>query len=401
MKKFLCITLCILMLAAFAGCNKQYKVPDPIQYPDYTFEATPNSMDLRLTAVKAMKDILSIQWCTDHVITYKKNGPVSGKQFLHEPGYTYAGVLYSSASSGLFQFLEYYDRETGLLTYAGSADELKLDLGSSCADTLLWAWSTVCNSVKGGFYPVMMVPANGYIPVGNYTIKEGISSFNEMPSYAIIDSVPKEVMLDAYAQCLPADAIISNPKNHAMMVIEPAIVVKNADGSINPDESYLMIQDQRGGNGAVFYEVEENGHTLNFSGRTSAKVTFAKLYEDDYIPLTAAEFIGEKPYDKATVSVTEGVDSIDALMNAQVESNYPLAVINLVITDKKGTQTVADRVLFNGSSESGVPKKCALNTVDGIFEFTGSAYDISGNTVAIEVVVSTGERFTPITFTIP
>lgn len=401
MKKFLCITLCILMLAAFAGCNKQYKVPDPIQYPDYTFETTPNSMDLRLTAVKAMKDILSIQWCTDHVITYKKNGPVSGKQFLHEPGYTYAGVLYSSASSGLFQFLEYYDRETGLLTYEGSADELKLDLGSSCADTLLWAWSTVCNSVKGGFYPVMMVPANGYIPVGNYTIKEGISSFNEMPSYAIIDSVPKEVMLDAYAQCLPADAIISNPKNHAMMVIEPAIVVKNADGSINPDESYLMIQDQRGGNGAIFYEVEENGHTLNFSGRTSAKVTFAKLYEDDYIPLTAAEFIGEKPYDKATVSVTEGVDSIDALMNAQVESNYPLAVINLVIRDKKGNQTVADRVLFNGSSESGVPKKCALNTVDGIFEFTGSAYDISGNTVAIEVVVSTGERFTPITFTIP
>lgn len=398
MKKFLCITLCILMLAAFAGCNKQYKVPDPIQYPDYTFETTPNSMDLRLTAVKAMKDILSIQWCTDHVITYKKNGPVSGKQFLHEPGYTYAGVLYSSASSGLFQFLEYYDRETGLLTYTGSADELKLDLGSSCADTLLWAWSTVCNSVKGGFYPVMMVPANGFIPVGNYTIKEGISSFNEMPSYAIIDSVPKEVMLDAYAQCLPADAIISNPKNHAMMVIEPAIVVKNADGSINPDESYLMIQDQRGGNGAVFYEVEENGHTLNFSGRTSAKVTFAKLYEDDYIPLTAAEFIGEKPYDKATVSATEGVDSIDKLAKAQVESNYPLAVINLIVTNKSGKQTIVDRLLFNGSSADGVPKKCYLSTVYGITDLPGSSHDVTGNTITVEVVVSTGERFTPISF---
>ena len=209
MKKTLCIILCFVMIAAFAGCDKQYKVPNPTQYPDYTFEGTPDSMELRLTAVKAMKDILSIQWCTDHVITYKKNGPVSGKQFLHEPGYTFAGVLYSSASSGLFQFLEYYNPETGLLEYPGTADELKLDLGSSCADTLLWAWSTVCNSVKGGFYPVMMVPANGYIPVGNYTIREYVSSFNEMPSYAIIDDTPKDVILDAYAQCLPADAIIS------------------------------------------------------------------------------------------------------------------------------------------------------------------------------------------------
>lgn len=393
--------LCFLMLASLAGCSKQHKVPSPTQYPDYTFEGEPDSMQLRLTAVKAMRDLLSVQWCTDHVITYKKNGPVSGKQFLHEPGYTYAGVLYSSASSGLFQFLEYYDPASGLLTYEGTADELKLDLGSSCADALLWGWSTVCNSVKGGFYPVMMVPSNGYLPVGNYTIRENISSFNEMPSYAIIDNTPTEVILDAYAQCLPADAIISTPKNHAMMVIEPAVVVRNADGSINPEESYLMIQDQRGGSSNTsFYEVDDNGHTLYFSGRTSAKITFAKLYEDDYIPITAAEFVGEKPYDKATVTASDGVDSIEALTKAQVESNYPLAVINLIVTDKDGNRTIADRMLFNGSSADGVPKRCFLNTIDGINNLTNSAFNIRGNTISIEVVVSTGERFIPITFTI-
>lgn len=399
MKKILCMILCLVMLTAFFGCNQQPSVPAPMEYPDYTFDDTPNTMEMRLTAVKAMKDLLSVPWCTDHVITYKKNGPVSGKQFLHEPGYTYAGVLYSSASSGLFQFFEYYDANTGLLTYEGTADELKLDLGSSCADALLWAWSTVCNSVKGGFYPVMMVPANGYIPVGNYTIKDTITSFNEYPSYAIIDSVPKEVMLDAYAQCLPADAIISTSKNHAMMAIEPAVVVKNADGSINPDESYIMIQDQRGGSSNTsFYEVEENGHTLYFSGRTSAKFTFAKLYEDDYIPITAPEFVGTKPYDKASVSATEGVDSIDKLAKAQVESNYPLAVINLIVTGKNGKQTIVDRLLFNGSSADGVPKTCYLSTVYGISDLPGSSHDVAGNTITIEVVVSTGERFTPISF---
>jgi len=389
------------MLASLAGCNKEHKVPNPIQYPDYTFEGEPDSMQLRLTAVKAMRDLLSVQWCTDHVITYKKNGPVSGKQFLHEPGYTYAGVLYSSASSGLFQFLEYYDPKSGLLIYEGTADELKLDLGSSCADALLWSWSTVCNSVKGGLYPVMMVPSNGYIPVGNYTIRENVSSFNEMPSYAIIDNTPKEVILDAYAQCLPADAIISTPKNHAMMVIEPAVVTKNSDGSINPEESYLMIQDQRGGSSSTsFYEVDDNGHTLYFSGRTSAKITFAKLYEDDYIPVTAAEFVGTKPYDKAIVTASEGVDSIERLTKAQVESNYPLAVINVIVTDKDGNRVIVDKTLFHGSSADGVPKRCFLNTINTVKNLADSAYNISGNTISIEVVVSTGERFIPITFTI-
>ena len=401
MKRFLCIILCLVIALPFIGCSKTYQVPNPMQYPDYTFESQPDSMQLRLTAVKAMKELLSVQWCTDHVITYKKNGPVSGKQFLHEPGYTYAGVLYSSASSGLFQFMEYYNQENGLLEYSGSADELKLDLGSSCADALLWSWSTVCNSVKGGFYPVMMVPANGYIPVGEYTFRDNISSYNEMPSYAIIDGNPKEVILDAYAQCLPADAIISTPKNHAMMVIEPAVVVKNADGTINPEESYLMIQDQRGGSSNTsFYEVDDNGHTLYFSGRTSAKLTFAKLYEDDYIPITCAEFTGEKAYDKAVVNATEGVTSIDALLDAKVESNYPLAVINLIVTDSKGKATIADRMLFNGSAAEGVPTQCNLDSLDGVYNLAGSSYDASGNTITIEVVVSTGERFTPISFTI-
>ena len=401
MKRIISIILCCVILLALCGCQKDHKVPNPIQYPDYTFESEPDSMELRLTAVEAMRQLLSVQWCTDHVITYKKNGPVSGKQFLHEPGYTYAGVLYSSASSGLFQFMEYYNQESGLLEYSGSADELKLDLGSSCADALLWSWSTVCNSVKGGFYPVMMVPANGYIPVGEYTFRDNISSYNEMPSYAIIDENPKAVILDAYAKCLPADAIISTPKNHAMMVIEPAVVVKNADGTINPEESYLMIQDQRGGSSNTsFYEVEEDGHTLYFSGRTSAKITFAKLYEDDYIPLTCAEFTGDKAYDKATLTATEGVNSIDALLQAEVESNYPLAVINLIITDSKGKQTIADRMLFNGSAADGVPKKCFLDSLDGVYNLEGSSYDVSGNTVTIEVVVSTGERFTPISFVI-
>ena len=81
-----------------------------------------------------------------------------------------------------------------------------------------------------------------------------------------------------------------------------------------------------------------------------------------------------------------------------MESNYPLAVINLIVTGKNGKQTIVDRLLFNGSSADGVPKTCYLSTVYGISDLPGSSHDVAGNTITIEVVVSTGERFTPISF---
>ena len=398
MKKYLTLLLCAILVFSMTGCT--YKVPDPIEYPDYTFRETPDTTQLRETAVRAMRDILSIQWCTEKEITYRKNGPVSNKQFIHEPGKTYAGLLYSQANTGIFQFLEYYNYETGCLEYPGTSDELKLELGSSCADALLWAWSTVSNSFYGGYYPVMMVPSNGYRIVGDYSYNFSVMSYNEMPSYSIIENNPKETIMDAYTKVLPADALVSTSDNHAMMVIEPPVVVHLADGSIDTASSYVVIQDQRAG-GKTFYEHKIDGHKLYFSGRTSAKYTFDNLYEKDYIPVTTAEFLGEKAYDKATVTVQSGdCSSMEDLANITIEANYPLAVINVIVTDAEGNKTTIDKILISGSSANGIPRSYSFKEIDTLKDFTDSSLNVSGNTVQVEVVVATGERFIPIEFTI-
>ena len=391
MKKFFALLLSFICILTMTGC--QFKVPDPMAYPDYTFQSDPTPEELRAMAVKAMRDVLSIQWHTEKEIRYRKNGPVSKKEFVHAPGNIYAGLLYSSASTGIFQFFEYYDTKTGCLDYPGNADELKMELGNSCADALLWSWSTVCNSINGGFYPVLMVPSNGYKIVGDYTYRQSILSYNEMPSYAIIDNNGTEVILDAYTKMLPADALLSTPDNHAMMVIEAPVVVYLSDGSIDPENSYVMIQDQRAG-GSTFYEEEVDGHILNFSGRTSAKVTFAKLLEDDYIPVTTAEFLGEKPYEKAVVTATQPCNSIKDLSSAKVEANYPLAVVNILEVDRCGGKTVLKRQMFGASNMHGVPRSFALSE----FKDLESLSPASGATIKVEVVVSTGERFYPISF---
>lgn len=398
MKKIIAFVLCILALFSLTGCT--YKVKSPMSYPDYTFEETPDTAQLRETAVQAMRDILSIQWCTEKEITYRKTGPVSKKQFRHEPRKTYAGLLYSQANTGIFQFMEYYNTETGCLEYPGTSDELKLELGSSCADALLWAWSTVSNSFTGGYYPVMMVPKNGYVIVGDYTYNTKVTSYNEMPSYSIIENNEKAVILDSYTKVLPADALVSTSDNHAMMVIEAPTVVYLPDGSIDTANSYVMIQDQRAG-GETFYEHKIDGRTVYFSGRLSAKFTFDELYKQDYIPVTIAEFTGEKSYDKAAVTVQgDSCNTLQDVLNATVESNYPLAVINIAVTDTEGNVTIIDKVCISGYAVTGVPRTYALGSNKALKEFIDSQADHTGSKFQVEVVTATGERFTPIEFTL-
>lgn len=241
----------------------------------------------------------------------------------------------------------------------------------------------------------MMVPANGYLIVGDYTYRQTIQSYNEMPTYAIIDNNPKEVIMDAYARTLPADALVSTSDNHAMMVIEAPVIQYLSDGSIDSANSYLMIQDQRAGGSSSFEDVVD-GQTIKYSGRISAQYTFDALYEGDYIPVTVAEFTGEKTYDKATVTVSDSnCNSIKALSNVTVEANYPLAVINILCVDWLNRTTVLDKAMFGGASMHGVPRSYALSEMDGL----GALSPAAGCTIKLEVVISTGERFYPIEFT--
>ncbi|MBR3978501.1 MAG: hypothetical protein IKJ94_02635 [Oscillospiraceae bacterium] len=396
MKKLLCFVLTAALVFSLAGCGG-YHVPSPMAYPDYTFEETPDTMQLRQMAVQAMRDLLTIQWHTETDITYRKTGPVNGKQFHHEPGKTYGGMFYSGASSGLFQFLEYYDSDTGCLRFPGNSNDLKSSLGSSCADTLLWAWSTVCNSFTGGYYPIMMVPKNGYCTVGDYKLIDGIKTFYEYPSYAVIRENGNAVMLEAYAQMLPADALVTNSDNHAMMVIEAPTVVYLPDGSIDSANSFVMIQDQRAG-GKTFYEHNIDGHTVYLSGRIDGKYTFDKLLEEHYIPVTTEEFLGLKEYDKAQVSAsTVNPDTWEDLLDSEIIANYPLAVVNTYLVEADGNHVLLDKKLFGGYADTGVPTSCKISEIDTLSRLDKSK--CGGCTLEFEVVVSTGERFVPIEFT--
>jgi len=378
-----------------------YRVSSPMEYPDYTFDHTPGTLELRLTAVRAMSDLLSIPWSTAEGIYYYKTGPVSQKFFQHQPDTTYCGVPYSNASAGLFQFLEYYNSETGRLLFPGDGDDIKKVLGSSCADCLIWGWNTVCTSITGPYYPSKMLQLYGYIPVGDYTYDATVDSFNKLPTYTIIEDTDKAIIIDAYTKVLPADAFVSTSDNHGMMVIDIPVVIYNDDGTVNTAESYVLIQDQRGGRGQGFYEQTIDGETLLFSGRTEAKFTFDQLYEKHFLPVTTAEFAGLKPYEAPTVTISrDSWESLSQLLDTTIESNYPLAVVNAWIADKDGNRQLLGRKTFGGASDQGVPRSYQLSQMDCLKDFSSSRFNVPSYMIQIEVVTSTGVRFTPVVYTI-
>lgn len=370
-----------------------YVVDGVMEYPDYTFSSTPSPLELRLKAVAAFKDLLSVRWSLSNEITYNKTGPVSGKTFHHDADVTYAGTIYSNANTGLFQFLEFYDFTTGRINYPGDVEEFKENLGASCADAMIWGLTAVCNSITGPYYPVSMVYKNGYLPVGDYTYDFNITSYNLCPTYKIVEDNGKDVILDAYTKVRPGDMFTSSPDNHGMMAISIPTVLYLEDGSIDIENSYVMIQDQRGGQGAGFYEVEEGGQTIRYSGRTSAKFTFAKLLEKSYLPVTTAEFAGTKEYEACTASIDRECGSVKELLDATVSSNYPLAVVNVLAADSHGNVHVLGRKLFSGGERHGVPREFALSKLECLQDFQSSNYYDPGYMLRIEVIPATGERF--------
>ena len=387
MKKIIAATLAVLMILLCTGCSAKVSVPEA--YPDYTFKNSPDTDQLRQTAVRAMRDLLTIEWTPAAGISYY-NTAGRDKQFDYMPGTTYGGLLYSGASSGLFHFLEFYDMKTGVLTYPGTGDDLRKNIGSGCADSLLWSWATVSNSFSCGYYPSMMVYQNGFLPVGDYTYDFKLQSYYNLPTQAIIEKNGENIILDAYTKVLPADALISSSVDHAMMVIENPTVVHTDNGAIDKDNSFIVIQDQRGGTGTGFLEEEANGHAVHFNSARSLKMTFAELIKKNYIPVTVAEFAGEKPYDKPDVKLIGG--NCKKLSNAQcavVEANYPIAVLNLIVTDLDDRISIYDKILIHSASTAGPARTYDLSKWDALQEFDADGF----KKIQLEVVISTGQRF--------
>jgi len=380
-----------------------YVVSSPMQYPDYTFDTDPSTDELRQMAVQAMRDMLSVQWSVDRTFTYKKSA--RDKIYVYDPDTTYAGLPYSDAAGSIVQWFEYYDTQTGRLNIPGDTQQMNDLVGNTCAGSVCAAWYTVCDSIRA-VSSSNMVPLNGFIPVGTYVSKNNISSYEAYPTNKICRENGEAVMLASYAAILPADALVSvgpDTDQHVIMAIEPAHVVYRADGSIDSEASYIVLQDQRSGHNSTsdMYFADVDGELLHFSGRTYAEYSFKKLWDLGYIPVTAAEFFGQKPYTATNVSVDKEVKTLQDLKRCSILSNYPICVAKMILKDETGKEIEVKRVVLDKFAiTDGRALKLRLSynfntSIDdgplGELMEPGKTY-----TLCFRVTVSNAQEYTPI-----
>lgn len=309
----------------------------PMAFPQYKLPENYTTDDMRQLCVKAMRDILSIPWTPDKVYEYHNQWDLPNKLFSFGPGKTYAGLPYANAHTGLFQWFYHYDSETGLMSFDGDGQTWGTTLGTVCANCILWAWSIFCNSIGGKFHSFTMSPVYNFCYPGDLEIPQDIEDFRKHSTKLICDANGEQKVLEAYAAMLPADAMISTPRGHAIMVVEKPQVVYLPDGSIDPEASTVMIQDQRGG----FYErLSQEGKTLHFSGRIDQVFPFKQLLEWAYIPVTAPELQGKKPVDKPYLKFQQA----QVLADSKIHTNYLLCTVEaLELLPDGATRRVAIR----------------------------------------------------------
>ena len=209
-------------------------------------------------------------------------------------GKIYGGMPYVTRGAGnLYRIAEIYDPATGELDATSDLfDNIRL-FGNACSGAASMAWARVVSSAYLG-YTMFMTEANGFLPVGPYRYsKENVTQFIRTEGgyncRTICQENGEQTMFESYAMMKPADGLVCN--GHVRMNSVVPTVVRNADGTIDPDASFTYVREQ------VCYvghrnhlRVAPDGSHYTAQGRVEYHNTFRQLLTEGYIPFTFAEF---------------------------------------------------------------------------------------------------------------
>ncbi len=310
--------------------------------PDYTLPAGADPALIREMAVRAMDNELSVPWTPAETYRYRKEGYCTYKEYVFEKDTLYGGIPYSDAGYSLFQFLRFYDPETGVVTLPDK-ENVNHTIGCMCGESVMWALASVCPEICGEFMSGFMTRYQGLYPVCGWDCDPKLDAYTKYSTVQICRDYGEDFMLECYTKilrgyilCCSANA--GNTNNHAVMAVTDAVVERLPNGKINPKLSYVVVQEQRSGTKYGGIATLCDGKMMEFMGKTDTIFTFAHLWEKGFVPLATAEMAGLKPYvpAKVTLEKEEG-GSLETLLAGQVVSNYILCTVTLTLTSGRKT----------------------------------------------------------------
>ncbi len=366
MKKTFCFLLALILLLPLFSCSNMEeaaigttepktetaKKNDGANYPKVhnplswerinaipVANADMTSDQLRQICLDLFRLSLTFQWTPANSYDYL----IKDKKVTLGTNKVYAGVPYVAENAGgsFYAFLRYYDPETGVLDIGKAKSEGFIPtLGTHCSSGAFWGWARAVNSIPSKYATTMYHHEQGFLRVGPYRYFTAGDRWDREDNSTknCCTANGQDVMFQSYAAIAPADGLLLvMPYGMHVRMAVSVTVVKNADGTINGDKSYVTYLDQ--GSSWEDRDLGEEG-IVSYQGGVDETETFAKLYKTGYVPFTFGEFLGIDPVEKGEASIDlEGKATLDALKSAKLSSNYFLAEVRLTAYDDEGKIT--------------------------------------------------------------
>ena len=378
--------------------------------------------EMRQEIVDFMYFTKTYLWTPSVSVYYDRNTKGTDDKMLQ--GTIYGGLPYVGVASGnVYRMMDYIneygilDMEKALPSLA-TKDRLTMSdlkyFGSQCSISVYWGWGRLINSVNYQ-WTYHCVPNRGFILLGDMVIEDIDQWTAAYNTTLACHENGEQVMYGNYAAARKADGLVyyiqsssGDGAGHLMMVYEDAHVVYNADGTINGDESYLVIIDQ----GQSWKKLtNDSGDSFSHKGNIGQKKTFKAMYDYGYVAFTYPELVGLDPIEESTVSLISGEETLidgvvsetdrgynttvttesltwTRLVEASVSSNYGIADIYVMLYDDKGNE-IYKHAVRTGSAGN---KNLSFEEAGAMVTTWGDRPAEGTYSAKIEVQLATGER---------
>lgn len=392
------------LLDASFGAEEEVTYSDRLIRDNTPNPLPENVQKLRDTVEQRMRAMGTVEWSTSENLYHDCVCQLAVCYGAYTPGKLHRGIPYNHKGGSLARFM-YCMEDIGNDHYIAadwtyniqSYDGFDLYIGNDCSGAVQNAWWSVSNSTDILSCQYMQTSWNrGTIAVGDWpsdiTVADGQKS-----EEVICEVAGTEVMYDAYALMRKGDAIMHVGKdgNHTRLVASDAVIVRDENGKINGNYSYVLCHEQ--GAPAVL-------DPYFCSWRIDFQYTFANLYMSGYLPYTMEELqTGEMETPECTI--TGNADGFQGLFTGTVKSNYHLECVSVKVTDSKGETAfehtmwvAADRSTeYSGHRDNGIrnyhesynmagfatPLQNAQFKLGESYNYTVSAYLATDNTFTL------------------
>ena len=351
--------------------------------------------DARQLCVDFFRYTKTAAWIASDDFTYWHDWGKT-REFTMYGSKLYGGVPYISMASGsVYRLMDFMDEETGVLDIKGATSNPAF-FGNQCSFGAWWGWGRVINSADYN-WTENMFEGTGFLKVGDYEygIPYVVGWSTGYGTDEVLAYNGPEKMYECYALLKAGDGIVYwTDAGHVVLVATDAVVVRDANGKIKPDESYITVIDQVQ---TWTYDTNDAGDNYERMNRIDGKLTFSGMYnEGKYIPFTYGEWNGTNPIEETETNIytggkiySEDSITISKLFSATIESNYGLSDIYAFIYDSKGNEVckIANHVEMGGDMKLKFAKGAAY--VWGSYEDLDPA---AGYTVKVVAQLATGER---------